>query len=212
MNNFKIIIFGPQGSGKGTQAQMLSKLFDVPHISTGTVFRQIQQDDSDFAKLVRSYLDQGKLVPDSHVNKLVANRLKQSDCKGGFILDGYPRNRAQADFLLKQTKIDYVIVIKLPDADGIFRISKRRVCANGHSYHPKFAPPKSDGICDIDSLPLFQREDETEKAIKQRLAIYHNETEPLIEDLRKRGVKILEIDGRPAIEEVREEIKKKLGV
>lgn len=204
MNKFKIkaryniIIFGPQGSGKGTQAQMLSKLLDIPHISTGTIFRQIQ--------LVKSYLDQGKLVPDSYVNKLVADRLGQSDCKRGFVLDGYPRNKAQADFLIAQTKIDYIIEIKLSDADGIFRISKRRMCANGHSYHLKFAPPKADGICDIDGLHLFQRDDETEEAIKQRLAIYHSETEPLVDYLRKRGIKILKIDGRPAIEEVSREI------
>ena len=198
-----ILIFGPQGSGKGTQAQMLSKLLNIPHISTGTIFRQIQT--------VKNYLNQGKLVPDSYVNKLVADRLRQIDCKGGFILDGYPRNKAQADFLLEQTKIDYVIEIKLSDADGIFRIAKRRMCAKGHSYHPKFAPPKKDGICDIDGLPLFQRDDETEEAIKERRAIYHSETEPLIKNLKKRGIKILEIDGRPAIEEVGQEIKNKLN-
>lgn len=212
MNKFKIkaryniIIFGPQGSGKGTQAQMLSKLLDIPHISTGAIFRQIQSAESADARLLKSYLNQGKLVPDKYANKLVIDRISQNDCKRGFVLDGYPRNQAQADFLSKHAKIDCVIEIRLSDADGIFRISKRRMCKNGHSYHLRFAPPKKDGICDVDGLQLFQRDDETEEAIKQRLAIYHSKTEPLIDYLRKRGIKILEIDGRPAIEEVSREI------
>jgi adenylate kinase len=216
LKRYNILIFGPQGSGKGTQAQMLSKLLNIPHISPGVIFRQIQKEQgrfgADFAKLVQSYLDQGKLVPDEHTNKLVIDRISQPDCQHGFILDGYPRNKFQADFLTKQTDIGYIIVINLPDKEGVTRIADRRVCENGHSYHKKFAPSKEEGICDFDGLPLYQRSDETEEAIKKRLEIYHRETEPLIDDFRAQGVKIIEIDGRPSIEEVSREIKRKLNL
>jgi len=206
---YNILIFGPQGSGKGTQAQMLSKLLNVPHISPGVIFRQIQQEKTELARQIQKILDQGKLVPDEHTNRLVIDRISQPDCECGFILDGYPRNKFQADCLVKQTNIDYVIVINLPDKEGIRRIADRRVCKNGHSYHKKFAPPKKAGICDIDGLPLYQRSDETEKAIKARLAIYHSQTEPLVDDFRSAGIKIIEIDGRPKIAEVSREIKEK---
>lgn len=211
-SNHNILIFGPQGSGKGTQGQMLSDLLNVPHVSTGAIFRQLKNDDSGLARQVAKILQTGHLVPDEVTNKVIKERLEKADCQPGFILDGFPRNLAQADFLKNNFDITHVIVIDLPDADGISRISKRRMCAGGHSYHPDYAPPKTDGQCDIDGLPLFQRDDDKETAIKKRLAIYHAETEPITAHYRELGLNIIDIDGRPPIDAVSREIKAKIGL
>ena len=205
---YKILIFGPQGSGKGTQAEMLSQALGIPHISPGAMYRQIQQENSEFSRLVADYLNQGELMPDHYTNQLVQKRLASPDCARGFILDGYPRNRAQADALNAHTAIDYIIELQLPDEIGVERIAGRRVCPNGHTYHLTYSPPQRKGGCDQDGLPLKQREDETEEGIQQRLAIYHTETEPLIELYRSRGVPVIEVDGRPTIEEVGNIIRK----
>lgn len=207
-----ILIFGSQGSGKGTQGQMLSEALSIPHISTGTIFRQLKNDNSKPARKVTSILESGQLVPDKITNEVIKERLEKNDCQAGFILDGYPRNITQADFLKNNFDITHVIVINLPDDAGVNRISKRRVCANGHSYHPEYAPPKTDSKCDIDALPLFQRDDDKEEAIKKRLSIYHRETKPIIALYRESGLNIVEINGRPAIDEVTKEIKAKLKI
>ncbi len=199
---YKILIFGPQGSGKGTQAEKLSLALKIPHISAGAMYRQIQKENSEFSALVASYLNQGKLMPDHYTNKLIADRLKNTDCEQGFILDGYPRNRAQADALNAHTSINLIIELRLSDTLAIERISGRRVCPDGHTYHIKYDPPKKNGVCDRDGMHLRQREDETKTGIKQRLAIYHNETEPLIEFYRSLGTQVLVVDGKPSIEEI----------
>lgn len=204
------LIFGPQGSGKGTQAQVLADLLKIPHISTGAIFRLMQTTDTPLAREVTSYLQQGKLVPDEVTNRVMLDRLGQADCQPGFILDGYPRTLVQADFLQQHSVIDYVILIDLPDEEGVRRIGKRRQCANGHTYHPDYAPALAEGICDIDGLPLYQRDDETEAAITERLANYHRETEPIIARFRQARLNVIDIDGRPAIAEVSREIREKL--
>lgn len=209
-SNNNILIFGPQGSGKGTQGQMLSEILNIPHISTGAIFRQLKHDDSDLAHKVTNILESGQLVPNQITNEVIKERLEKNDCRAGFVLDGYPRNIAQANYLQDNFNINYVILINLPDREGVNRISKRRMCTNGHSYHPEYAPPKTDGKCDIDALPLFQRDDDKEEAIKKRLAIYHQETKPIIDLYRESGLNIVEIDGRPPIAEVNLEIKHKL--
>lgn len=208
-----ILIFGPQGSGKGTQAEILSQKLGVPAISAGAVLRRVAEENSNRGKQVKSYLNKGELVPGELTNEMMAQRILEKDCENGFIWDGFPRNKIQANFIIKQKiQIDSIIALKLPDEEGVKRIALRRTCANGHSYHILTAPPKTPGVCDRDGLPLVVREDETEDAVRERLRIYHTETEPLIELFRERGVLILEIDGRPAIEEVARTLEKKLNL
>jgi adenylate kinase len=199
---YKIIIFGPQGSGKGTQAEKLSLALKIPHISPGAMYRQIQKENSKFSALVARYLNTGRLVPDHYTNELVADRLKNTDCANGFILDGYPRNRVQAEALDAHTAINLIMELKLSDALAIERIAGRRVCPDGHTYHIQYDPPRTQGICDRDGFALRQREDETEESIKQRLSIYHAETKPLIEFYNSLGIRVLSIDGAPSIDEV----------
>lgn len=206
-----LLIFGPQGSGKGTQAKILAETLHIPHISPGAMYRQIQQEDTKLALEIKSFLNQGKLAPDSYTNDMMRERLQKSDCKNGFILDGYPRNKIQADALNKHTSINLILVLQIHDRISIERIAGRRECPKGHTYHITYAPPQKEGICDIDKLPLKQREDETENALKQRLAIYHRETKPLIEHYRCRAVPVIEIDGTPPIEEVKINILKKIN-
>ena len=175
--------------------------------------RKIQNDDSRLAKDITHYLDRGELVPDELTNKLIAVRLEKPDCKAGFILDGYPRNKNQAEFLSKTSQITILLVINLSDEEGVKRLSDRLMCDNGHSYHLHFAPPQKNGFCDVDGLPLFRRSDETAQAIKQRLSIYHQETEPLIDYYRRQpAVQIIDIDGNPPIPQVYQEIEKKLVI
>lgn len=207
---YKILIFGPQGSGKGTQAKMLARILSIPHISPGAMYREIQQQNSEFSHLIASYLNQGQLMPNHYTNDLIQKRLNKPDCKRGFILDGYPRNLAQADALNAHTTINCIIELQLPDEIGVERIVGRRVCPNGHTYHIKYDPPQKDGVCDQDGLPVREREDETEEGIKQRLAIYHSETEPLVDFYRSRGVPVIEIDAIPSIEEISKIIQKKI--
>ena len=207
-----LLIFGPQGSGKGTQAEILSKKFGIPAISAGAALRRIADEDSERGKKVKEYLNKGELVPGDLTNEIMRERILEDDCEKGFIFDGFPRNEKQMNFILTQgIPIDLLIVLQLSDEDGVSRIAGRRTCANGHPYHIKSDPPKIEGFCDDPcKLPLFQREDETAEAIKERLRIYHEETEPLIETLRERGILTLEIDARPKIQEIANEIQKKI--
>lgn len=209
---YNILIFGPQGSGKGTQAKMLSKLLHIPHISPGAMYREIQHEDSERGKIVRERLNKGILIPDEITNAMMRERLQQEDCKHGFILDGYPRNKAQADALKTYAIVDYLILINLPDKISIKRIAGRRECPKGHTYHIEYDPPKKAGICDIEGLSLAQRQDESEEALQRRLTTYHHETKPLIEEYHKQGVILIAIDGSPAIEEVSHAIKTQLGL
>ena len=209
---WNILIFGPQGSGKGTQAKILSETLHVPHISPGAMYRQIQEQNTEFAREIKSYLNRGELAPDSYTNEMMKKRLQEADCKNGFILDGYPRNFIQADALNSFTAIDYILVLQLPDEISIERIAGRRECSKGHTYHLRYKPPKIECVCNIDGLPLKQREDEAEPELKRRLKIYHTETEHLIELYRKQHIPLLEIDGKPRIEEVSNEIRRQLGI
>lgn len=209
---WNILIFGPQGSGKGTQAKTLSEMLRVPHISPGAMYRKIQTEDTEFAREIKSYLNRGELAPDSYTNEMMKKRLQEPDCKYGFILDGYPRNSIQADALNSFSTIDFILVLQLPDEASIERIAGRRECSKGHTYHLRYNPPKKEGICDIDGLPLKQRADEAEPELKRRLNIYHTETEPLLKQYRRIRIPLLEIDGKPPIEEVRNEIRRQLGI
>jgi adenylate kinase len=204
-----IIILGAQGCGKGTQAKKISKELDIPHISTGDIFREIRKEDSELGKKVKELIDNGNFVPDDVTIEIVKNRIKEKDCEEGFILDGFPRNLFQAESLNEVINIDYVFDLEIPDGVSIHRLSGRRTCSNKDCraiYNVYLEPkPKEEGICDKCGANLFQRMDDQEEAIKKRLEIYHTKTEPIIEFYKLKS-KLSLIDGTESIEEVFEEI------
>ena len=203
--NMKLLIVGPQGSGKGTQAKKLSEKYGLEHISTGDIFRYNIKNETELGKLAKSYIDKGQLVPDEVTNKIVADALKG---KENFILDGFPRNLKQAEFLDSITEIDKVIEVQLDDLEVLKRLSGRRTCSQcGEIYHINSKPPKVSGICDFDGAELIQRDDDKPEAIKKRLEIYYDETSPILEHYKD---KVVSIDGSLSIEEVFEKIMEKL--
>ncbi len=202
MKNNQLIILGPPGSGKGTQAKFLAKDLGIPHISTGDIFRDHIARQTELGIKAKAILDAGNLMPDNITNSLISERLEQSDVNKGFILDGYPRNLVQAEFLFNLKPEARVINIELLDQEVLRRVSGRRMSkSTGAIYHLEFNPPPSDLPID----DLIQRPDETEAVVKERLTIYHQQTEPLISFYKKKG-KLLMIDGRPPIAKVTESI------
>jgi len=197
----RIIIFGPQGSGKGTQAELIARRHNWPYISTGDIFRYHLKNQTALGKKVAEYITAGHLVPDELTNEIVQDRIHQPDCAVGFVLDGYPRNKSQLEFLNSITKIDFAIVIEISDAEAVKRLAGRLACKCGLSYHIEFNPPKKPGICDKCGDAIFRRDDDEPKAIKKRLEIYHQETEPLLEVYQKQGI-LYKVDGSKTIEEV----------
>jgi len=203
----RLILLGPPGSGKGTQAQKLVERFKVPQVSTGDIFRQAVRDQTELGKKAKEYMDRGELVPDQIVVGMVEERLSQPDCKNGFILDGFPRTIAQAEALdellaRRGEKLDAVLEISVPDEEVIKRLSGRRTCRQcGAMYHIEFNPPKEPGRCDKCKGELYQREDDKEEVIKSRLEVYHSQTAPLIEYYQKKRL-LKKIDGVGGIEEI----------
>ena len=200
-----IIIFGPQGSGKGTQAEYIARRHHVPYVSTGDIFRYHLKNQTALGAQVMSYLSAGQLVPDELTNQVVKDRLSRPDCADGFVLDGYPRNKVQQDFLNQLTGIDFVIVISLADETAIARLAGRLACKCGATYHLTYNPPAQPGVCDSCGDTLFRRDDDQPAAIAQRLEIYHRQTEPLFAAYRAKGV-LYDVDGAPSIEAVSRQI------
>lgn len=198
----RIVFFGPQGSGKGTQAHILSEKLKIPIVNTGPVFRKNISEGTELGVLAASYINKGHLVPDAVTINMIKERLQQKDVSSGFILDGFPRTIAQFDALMKMAPVDAVVVLGLSDDQAIARIAGRRECDNRHGYHVEYHPPKVEGVCDIDGLPLKQREDDQEDAIQKRLEIYHRDTEPLIERFQTASVPVEHIDAAPPIADV----------
>lgn len=204
-----ILLMGPPGAGKGTQAANLVKEFGIPHISTGDMFRAAVKEGTELGLQAKACMDAGKLVPDEVTIGIVKERLAKPDCKKGFILDGFPRTVEQADALsgiLKELGISLscVLNITVPAADLIERAVGRRICKScGATYHVKFNPPKKDAVCDTCSGDLYQRADDSEETMKNRLSVYEAQTKPLIEYYEKAGV-YKEIDGRQDIDAVRD--------
>ena len=199
---FEIIVLGPPVSGKGTQAKLLSETFEIPHISTGTILHGIKSDpDHPRNKEVADYMDSGKLVPSELVNQLVTDRIKEDDCNLGFLLDGYPRTMEQAQVIDQAADLDYVFLIQVSDETVVDRISGRRVCKNGHTWHIKYSPTKQEGVCDTCGQSLFQRDDDKEDVVQQRLNVFHENMEPIINYFKAKN-KLLEIDGEQNIEKV----------
>ncbi|MEN3011537.1 MAG: adenylate kinase [Dictyoglomus thermophilum] len=207
-----IIFLGPPGAGKGTHAKEVSQTLNIPHISTGDIFREHVKNQTELGIKVKSYLDSGSLVPDELVWEVVKDRISKEDCKNGFILDGFPRTIPQAEMLEKYLKeknaVIKVIYLDASDELVIKRLSARRVCKNcGAIYNLISMPPKKDGICDICGGELYQRSDDKPEVIKQRLETYYKETQPLIDYYRNKGI-MYTISAEKEREEVLNEILK----
>jgi adenylate kinase len=211
----RTILLGPPGAGKGTQADTIVSEFSIPHISTGDIFRQNIKEGTVLGKKAKEYMDQGLLVPDELTVDLVKDRLLKDDCKNGFLLDGFPRTIVQADALedvLKSMnqKLDYVINIEVSPNLLIERAVGRRVCKDcGQTFHMIFNKPAKEGICDKCGGELLQRKDDTEETVKNRISVYLEQTEPLIDYYTKKGI-IVNVDGEKQISEVGKEIVAKL--
>ncbi len=203
-----IVIFGPQGSGKGTQADVLAEKFGIPHISTGEIFRENIKNKTELGQAIEKLMSDGHLVPDGITNNIVKERLNWEDCAEGFVLDGYPRTLNQAEFLGGVKKIDLMLEVWISDDEAVMRIGGRRTCPKcGAIYHLKFRPPAKDEVCDKDGEKLIIRDDDREEAVRARLETYHKQTEPVIEYYKNSGI-YKKVDGMPPIPVVTEEILK----
>jgi adenylate kinase len=195
-----LILFGPPGAGKGTQAERLRSDFQLPFISTGDMLRANVKDQTDLGRQAKAYMDKGDLVPDELIVAMAAERLQHDDAQDGFILDGFPRTIEQAKALDKQLselgrRVTTAILIDVPDEEVIRRLSGRRVCVKaGHNYHVEFDPPKRPDVCDQDGSRLVQRDDDKPEVIRNRLSVYHDLTEPLVEHYDEQGL-MRRIDG-----------------
>lgn len=203
-----VIILGPPGSGKGTQAQFIVERFGIPQISTGDMLRQAHASGSEIGRQAKAIMDSGELVSDAIILEIVAQRLRQSDCVNGCLFDGFPRTLPQAEGLARQgVEIDAVIELQVDDAAVIERISGRRLHASsGRAYHIRFNPPKTEGVDDETGEPLIQREDDTEDTVRERLAVYRRQTEPLIGHYHGTNAHYAEIDGGREVEQIRADI------
>jgi adenylate kinase len=207
----RVILLGPPGCGKGTQAEIICKNFEIPHISTGDILRDNVKRGTEIGSRAKSFMDSGSLVPDEIIIGMIKDRFSEDDCKNGFLLDGFPRTIAQAealDKLLKKMKIhiDYIINIDVPDENIINRISKRLSCSNcGDVYNLMFKKPKKEMVCDSCGFKLHQRDDDKEEVIRNRLEVYRKQTAPLIQYYNK---KIMNVDGQQSINEVTKDILK----
>ncbi len=211
-----LILLGPPGAGKGTQAQKLINDFDLPYYATGDILRNAVDQGTDLGKQAQEYMERGDLVPDELVTGVVVERVDSEEAEDGFILDGYPRNVEQANALGEELdslgrSLTAVLLIDVPDDEVVRRLSGRRVCKKaGHNYHVEFDPPKREGVCDQDGSPLIQRDDDKPETVKHRLEVYKEQTRPLIDFYEDRGV-LRRIDGRRPPSEVHDHIRATLA-
>lgn len=212
----KIIMLGAPGAGKGTQAKKIAAKYNIPHISTGDIFRANIKNGTELGKKAKTYMDQGLLVPDELVVDLVVDRVNQNDCENGYVLDGFPRTIPQAEALTKALaamgqKVDYAIDVDVPDENIVRRMSGRRACVGcGATYHIVYAPTKKEGICDTCGGELILRDDDKPETVEKRLNVYHEQTQPLIDYYTEAGI-LRAVDGTVDIEDVFQSIVNILG-
>lgn len=206
-----IVLLGPPGVGKGTQAKILSERTNLAHVSSGDLFRENLKNQTELGKLAKSFMDKGELVPDDVTISMIRDRISRPDCEAGAILDGFPRTPAQADALETMLaefggEVNLVPYITAVETVLIERASGRWTCReNGHIYHQTFSPPKQAGICDVDGSELYQRDDDKVETVTKRIRVYLEQTMPLVEYYRKSG-KLVEIDGTQTVEQVTKEL------
>jgi adenylate kinase len=202
-----IVLLGPPGVGKGTQAEILSEKTGLAHVSSGDLFRENLKHGTELGKIAKAYMDKGELVPDDVTIRMIRERLRQPDCRSGAVLDGFPRTIAQAQALEVmlgefQAHVDLVPYITAPEAVLVARIAGRWTCrAEGHIFHEKFNPPRKAGVCDLDGSVLFQREDDQAETVLRRIKVYAEQTAPLVDHYRGLG-RLVEVDGARAVETV----------
>lgn len=212
----RIILLGPPGAGKGTQAAGIVEKYNIPHISTGDIFRKNIKEGTELGKKAKGFIDQGLLVPDELTVGLVTDRISKPDCEKGFMLDGFPRNVAQAQHLDKYLKevgisLDKVVNIEVDKDILVGRAVGRRICKScGATYHVEFNPPKADGVCDVCGGELYQRADDNEETVSKRIQVYLDETKPLVDYYSKEGI-IANINGEQSIDKVFADIVDALG-
>ena len=202
----KIVMLGAPGAGKGTQAKMIASKYGIPHISTGDIFRANIKNGTELGKKAKTYMDQGALVPDELTLELIMDRFKQDDCKNGYVLDGFPRTIPQAEALEKVAALDCALLLDVPDKFIEERMTGRRVCPKcGRTYHVTNIPPKVAGICDDCGTELVQRDDDSPETVRARLRVYHDQTEPLVDFYKGRGI-LKVVDGRQELDVAAAEI------
>ena len=212
----KIIMLGAPGAGKGTQAKKIAEKYSIPHISTGDIFRANIKNNTELGQKAKTYMDKGELVPDELVVDLIMDRFKEADCANGYVLDGFPRTIPQAEALDKalaanNEAVDFAINVEVPDENIINRMSGRRACVGcGATYHIQFNAPKVEGVCDTCGEKLILRDDDKPETVKNRLSVYHEQTQPLIDYYTEAGI-LKEVDGTIDINDVFAEIVKILG-
>lgn len=212
----KIIMLGAPGAGKGTQAKLIAEKYGVPHISTGDIFRANIKNGTELGKEAKKYMDKGQLVPDQLTVKILLDRVAQDDCSKGYVLDGFPRTIPQAEVLDEALtklgdKIDYAINVDVPDENIINRMSGRRACVTcGATYHMVHVPPKQEGVCDTCGNELILRDDDKPETVKNRLTVYHEQTQPLIDFYTKRNI-LKTVDGTRDMQDVFQEVVAILG-
>ena len=203
----KIIMLGAPGAGKGTQAKKIAEKYGIPHISTGDIFRANIKEGTELGKKAKEYMDQGALVPDSLTLDLIMDRFKAPDCANGYVLDGFPRTIPQAEALTETlaeagAAMDYAINVEVPDAAIVERMSGRRACLKcGATYHIVYNAPKTEGVCDTCGEELVLRKDDAPETVLNRLSVYHEQTQPLIDYYQKQGI-LREVDGTKELNEV----------
>lgn len=206
-----IVLLGPPGAGKGTQAKNISGNWGLPHISSGDIFRENLNNQTELGKKAEEYMNRGELVPDDVTISMIRERLSRPDCERGALLDGFPRTPGQAEALDEMLldfngQVDAVPYIKVPEDELVERLSGRLTCrAAGHVFHKKYNPPREPGICDVDGSELYQREDDKPETVKRRIRVYLDQTQPLIDYYYERGL-LIEINGNHPIEEVTAEL------
>ncbi|QNP70758.1 adenylate kinase [Streptomyces roseirectus] len=204
----RIVLVGPPGAGKGTQAAFLARNLSIPHISTGDLFRANISQRTDLGKLAKSYMDAGNLVPDEVTIGMAKDRMEQPDAENGFLLDGFPRNVSQAEALdemlrTESMKLDAVLDLEVPEEEVVKRIAGRRICRedSSHVFHVTYSPPKQDGVCDVCGGELYQRDDDSEETVRKRLEVYHTQTEPIIDYYKTQGL-VVTISALGKVDEV----------